>query len=266
MKYTCKLLKIGQIAGMHYSTGKTNTVVVYGIGAPIPPDYGNLPDASIILKYRVDIFVPDYIGYGRSDGIFTPKNCIKTFVRIYKAFHNGCKAKNSYEREEYQLKYSRIIFIGRSFGGTYLPLLPKFNKGIKEIGLIYPVVDSKSQCSIAGEETNKTFLDSMRHDGYHHLYRGILSKRWADHLENKDGLAPVDNISYLKNTKVFIGHGEKDKCVHYSKSVKYYKKILKLFPDKTSQFKMNLYPNGDHSKKTSNLAIEDFMKWLGFSS
>lgn len=277
MKYTCKLLKInkvlsnkasllkiGKVAGMHYSVGKSNTVVVYGIGAPIPPDNGNLPDAPVLLKFAVDIFVPDYIGYGRSDGAFTPKNCIKTFLFLYEAFKNGCIAKNAYESKELKLKYKRIIFIGRSFGGTYVPLLPRFNKEIKEIGLIYPVVDSKSQGSIEGEETNKIFLDSMRSDGYYHLYRGILSKKWEDHLENKDGLSPMDNINHLKDIKVFIGHGKQDQCVHYSKSVRYYKKVVETYPGRKKQFEVKLYLKGDHSEKTSNSAVKDFMKWLGF--
>lgn len=260
-----KLLKIGKIVGNLYygdNNHRQDTIVVYGIGAPIPPDNGTLPDAKIILGYKTDIFVPDYIGYGRSEGIFTPENCIKTFLDLYKAFSSGCTTHNYYENRTLKLKYKRIIFIGRSFGGTYIPLLPRFNKNIRELAIFCPVVDSKSCGSVPGEESNEDFLRSMRGDGYHHLYRGIMAKKWRDHLENMDDLSPMNNIRYLKNAKLFIAHGKKDRCVHYSKSEKYYKKIQSELPDKKLSFKLKLYKDGEHGSTTTNPAVEDFFKWI----
>lgn len=263
MNYKFKLLKIGKIVGVHYSCGfKTKKIVVYGIGAPIPPDDGHLPDATVILKQGVDIFVPDYLGYGRSEGVFTPMNCIKTFLLLYKALKFGCLGINSYANFKTKLKYEKIIFIGRSFGGTYVPLLSRFNSDIKELAIFCSVVDSKSCGSIKGEESNQDFLRSMQDDGYYHLYRGILSKKWVQHLENKDDLSPMDNIKYLKEAKLFIAHGKQDQCVHYSKSVAYYQKIIKTFPEKKGSFKLKLYPKGNHGPKMTNLAAKDFLDWL----
>jgi hypothetical protein len=263
MEYRFKLIKIGKIAGVFYTAGKNRqAIVVYGIGAPIPPDNGNLPDAPVILKHNVDLFVPDYIGYGRSDGIFTPMNCIKTFLNLYEAFKEGCVGVDYYENKKYKMKYQRIIFIGRSLGGTYVPLLPRFNKEIKELGIFCPVVDSQSCGLVKGEESNADFLRSMKDGGYHHLYRGILDPKWKDHLENKDDLSPVDNVGYLKEARLFIAHGKQDKCVHYSKSKAYYQKIMKVFPEEKDQFILKLYPTGDHGPKTTNLASKDFLAWL----
>lgn len=265
MKYQSRLLRIGRIAGMYYSADlKADSVVVYGVGAPITPDNGSLPDASVILKYGVDLFVPDYIGYGRSDGVFTPEGCIKTFLNLYDTFKKGCVGKNYYGRSEKKFKYKRVIFIGRSFGGAYVPLLPRYNSEIKELGIFCPAVNQKAQGSVIGEETNKEFMQSMKKDGYHYLYRGILDKVWWKHLENEDGLSPMDSIECLSEVKLFIGHGKKDKCIHYLKSVEYYAEILKMFPDKKEQFKLKLYANGDHGLSTTNQAAADFMEWLGF--
>lgn len=259
-----ELLRIGDIAGMYYSCDKpTDTLLVYGIGAPIPPDNGTLPDAPFILRHNVDIYVPDYIGYGRSDGKFTPKGCIETFTRLYDQFINGCEATNSYSSTAKQMQYKRIIVAGRSLGGTYVPLLPRFDSRIKELAILSPVVDSKSQGSIAGEETNETFLKSMAKDGYHHLYRGVLDQVWEDHLENLDDLSPMDNIVFMNGVKLFIGHGVKDQIVHYSKSEEYHKKLCEAYPDQASNFNLKLYPEGDHGKTTTNKAIEDFLQWLG---
>lgn len=260
--YKTTFLKIGKIAGMWYGSDKmSKTLIVYGIGAPIPPDNGTLPDARIIYKFDTDIFVPDYIGYGRSDGVFTPENCIKTFTILYEAFSEGCYGENAYTDSKQFFKYERIIFIGRSLGGTYVPLLPRFNKAIKEVAIFSPVVDSKSCGSIKGEESNEDFLRSMKKDGYYHLYRGILAKQWENHLENKDDLSPMDNISYLKDTKLFIGHGKKDTCVNYTKSVIYYKKIKHMYPN-ASNICLKLYAKGDHGSKTTNAASYDFLNWL----
>jgi len=235
--YTTQFLKINQIGGVHYTRRKlSDTLVIYGIGAPITPDNGNLPDAEIIGRYSVDIFVPDYIGYGRSDGIFTPKNCIKTFLYLYDWFSVGCVGRNAYLDTKIRLKYKRIIIIGRSLGGTYVPLLPRFNNEINELAIFYPVVDSKSCGSVKGEETNADFLRSMKEDGYHHLYRGILEKNWLKHLENEDDLSPMDNIAYLEKAKLFVAHGKKDECINFSKSLIYFQKIVQKFPNKKNQF------------------------------
>ncbi len=258
-----ELLRIDGIAGMHYKCGSpTNTIVIYGIGAPTLPDNGSLPDSPFILERNLDIFVPDYIGYGRSDGDFTPQNCVSTFTRLFEYFRKGCEGKNYYLGLSASLEYNRIIFIGKSFGGTYIPILPRFNSEINELALFYPVVDSKHCGTVFGEETNALFLRSMIEDGYHHLYRGILNPIWNAHLENEDNLSPMDNMDYLKDARLFIAHGKKDKVVDYSHSVEYYEKLLKRFSKQTNQFKLNLYPDGEHNKSTSNQAVQDFLDWL----
>ena len=262
--YQTKLIRIKHIAGMLYvSNVPRNTLVIYGIGAPLMPDSGNLPDARTIMNFDADLFVPDYIGYGRSDGIFTPKNCIKTFLYLYEWITEGCNGINHYENNKIKLWYKRIVFIGRSFGGTYIPLLPRFNSSIQELGIIYPAVDNKSCGSIPGEESNDDFMRSMRFDGYKYLYRGILSKVWERHLECEDDLSPMDNIRYLENVRLFIGHGKKDTCIHYSKSVVYHKKILEKYPGRKNQFVLKLYPKSGHTPETSTRAANDFLTWLG---
>ena len=88
--YTAQLLKIGEIVGMFYSQGApTDTMIIYGIGAPIPPDSGLLPAAPALMQDPVDLFVPEYIGYGRSDGVFTAMNCSKTCLDLFEAVQGG---------------------------------------------------------------------------------------------------------------------------------------------------------------------------------
>lgn len=260
---SAELYKIDGIVGMYYSCGvKTDKIVVYGIGAPIPPDAGNLPDAPVIRSFGYDVFVPDYIGYGRSDGVFTPENCIKTFTLLFDQFTKGCQAKNSYAGKSRNFKYERIAMIGRSLGGTYVPILPRFDQRIKDLAIVCPVVDNKSCGSIPGEETNDDFMKAMSDDGYHYLYRGILDPLWTKHLNGEDDLSPLDNINSLSEARLFIGHGVKDSIVHYSKSLEYYEQIVKAFPDNKGQFKLQLYEEGRHDKTTTNPAVVDFLSWI----
>lgn len=258
-----KFYKIGKIAGVYYSCGrKSDTILVYGIGAPNVPDNGSLPDAPYILKNKVDIFVPDYIGFGRSEGVFSPQNCIKTFLTLYDKFKKGCIGKNTYESKTIRLKYKRILFVGRSLGGAYVPLLPKFNKKIKELGVLCGAVDQSEQGAVVGEETNPDFMNGIMKD-FKYLYRGVSESGWWQHLEDNDGLSPMDNIKDLKGSKLFIAHGKKDVCIHYSKATNYYKKIVEYFPSKSKQFKLKIYQDGDHGPATTNKAIQDFLEWIG---
>lgn len=266
INYKTQFLKIGQISGMHYTIPgrKTKRIVVYGIGAPLPPDDGKLNDADVILSYDTDLYVPDYIGYGRSDGRFTPMNCIRTFLNLYDALTSGCTAVCSYAGLKQKLQYNAIYFMGRSFGGTYALLLPRFNKEIKNICSIFPVVNWRNigKTKDHPEETVEGFYKAMREDGYQYLYRGILDSIWEKHLTGKDDLNPIDNIRHLRNANMFIGHGKKDINIYYGNSVDYYRKILNIFPENKNQFRIKLYPF-DHSKKTSNRSAADYLEWAG---
>ena len=268
--FKTQLIRIKGIAGMFYKVPGRNThrIVIYGIGAPLPPDSGNLSDANHILDFDVDLFVPDYIGYGRSEGKFTPKNCIKTFLLLHKEFIKGCKTMNRYEQKTSELTYKELFFIGRSFGGAFVPLLPRYNNTIKNLCLLYPVVDPLTWIrhsdgdALTQEETSDDFIKTMIHDGYKYLYRGIMSKIWLNHFKNKDGLSPMENIKFLKKAKLFIGHGQNDIRINPIHSMKYHKMIINKFPERINQFMLRVYKNGDHSQKTSNKAVRDFLTWM----
>ena len=249
-KIQTKLIRIKGIVGVLYKNfdEKVDSLVIFAKGAPNIPDDGSLVDAEIILDFKVNLFVPDYIGYGRSEGIFTPLNCVKTFLDLHNYFRRI---------------YKKVHFIGFSFGGAFLSLLPRFNPEIKNICLITPILDYQSQGKFSEEETVDDFVNSMKKDGYKHLYRGILSTAWINHFNCKDDLYPLKNIKYLGKTKLFIAHGGKDKTIHFSKSVDYYKKIIKNFPGRAKNIRLKIYPDGDHNFLTRSLAIKDYFIFVG---
>lgn len=259
--FTGQLIRIKDIAAMFYKSGKvTDTLVIYGRGAPVTPDNGNLPEATILNDYPVDLLVPDYIGTGRSGGKCTPLNCIKTFLVLYEQLQQGGVATNFYQNKKMRLKYRRIICIGRSFGGTYIPLLPRYNSQITELGLIFPAIDNPSCGSISGEESNQDFMNAMLGDGYKYLYRGITRKVWQEHLEGHDNLLPAMNIEYLEKSRLFIGHGKEDQLIHYSKSEKYFKLLQQKLNKNQSAFV--LYPGSGHDNQTAINALKDCLNWF----
>jgi len=260
-----KTIKMGKIVGTYYSCGqKTNRVVVWAIGGPTVPDNGKLEAAPAILQRGIDLFVPDYLGFGRSDGIFTPMNCINTLLMVYKYFKKGVIGTCFYDMSKFKLKYQKIYFVGKSLGGAYVPLLPKFNKNITEIGVFCGAVDQSEQGKVTDEETNDDFIRTIEDGGYKYLYRGFVENKnlWMSHLNDLDGLSPMDNIKHLKDVKVFVAHGKKDGVVHFSKAVKYVEAIKKEFPAKRD-VKLKLYKNGDHGSSTVNKATKDFLDWIG---
>jgi hypothetical protein len=265
MQFEYKTIRIGKIVGTLYSgINKTDTILIWAIGGPTVPDNGELSSARLILKRGMDIFVPDYLGFGRSDGVFTPINCINTLLFAYKDLKKGVEGSAVYDNSKVFLKYKRIIFVGKSLGGAYVPLLPKFNKEIDKIGVFCGALDQSEQGKVYPEESNKDFVRTIISGGYKYLYRGFIRniKLWWNHLNDLDGLSPMDNIKYLKSVKVFIAHGMADEVVHYSKSVNYFNAIKKAFPNKSDNFKLRLYKNGNHGKSTVNKATIDFLNWL----
>lgn len=259
-------LKINGIGGIFYPNTNfpSNNLIIYATGVPLPPDNGTLSDAPFILNFKTDLFVPDYIGYGRSEGIFTPMNCVNTFLLLFNDFSNGCIAKNSYLNLMLKLRYKHIVIVGRSFGGMYTLLLPKFNKEIINIGAISPILDYVECGNIPGEETTAGFMRAMNNDGYKHLFRGINSNLWKKHFYNLDDLQPFNSIQFYKHTKIFLGHGKKDNNINFIHTVRFFEQLNINFPKNKDRFKLELY-SGDHGAETSNRAIIDCLKWFGLS-
>lgn len=256
-----QIIKIRKIvAGFYTSDKQTNSIVIYAIGAPLTGDMGKLVTAPMLLSRGFDIFVPDYIGYCRSEGKFTPKNCIKTFLESYEYVRGG-QAIDVRTGEKLRMSYKNVLFIGSSFGGAYVPLLPRFNPKIKNLAMLYPVTDYNLCGTMKGEESINDFMRSMEY-GYKYLYRGIMHPIWQKHFKNQDGLSPIDNLDFLKNAKVFIAHGKKDKCINYQQSLRYFDFLKKQHPQSIENYKLVIYPQGAHDKTTSIPAVRNLCQWL----
>ena len=266
MKFETYTLRIGKITGVFYTRGKPKrTIVVWGKGAPSVPDNGGMMSASAVLAMGCDLFVFDYIGNGRSDGMFTPMNCIRSFLVLFDDFTRGCTGIEYYSMRKFRMRYKKVVLVGHSFGGRFLPQLHRFDKRIKEIGIFYSAMDTSLYGNLGKpEERIADFSRVMKNAGYHHIYRGILSKEWQRHWANKDSLAPVNCIKDLRDVKVFIAHGMLDNDINYVRSKEYFDRIAAMFPEKVGKtLVLKIYRKGDHGPQTAIPAVRDYLKWIG---
>jgi hypothetical protein len=259
------LVKIKKVEGMLYlprGSFKIKKAVIHAKGGPSLGDEGNSPLWEVAKKHQWALFVPDYIGYCRSAGTFSFRNCVYT---LYEAedFLRGCKKGIIVETgKTIQLKCEEILLIGSSWGGAIVPFLEKYKHSkIKVVGLIKPVLDWKSQgrTNFPEEDVIKTNRSIVR--GWLNIYRGYKKSEWPAIF--KKGLReynPLDNLHLLKEKIIFLCHGEKDEVVNWRKSYSFYQALKRKYPKIKIFWK--LFKNQDHSSKMTAVGLGYILKKL----
>lgn len=74
------LVKNGLVASFYQSANPNGKLMVVAIGAPNLIDVGALRNASLLTDAGYDVLVPEYYGFCRSEGEFTPMNSIETLL------------------------------------------------------------------------------------------------------------------------------------------------------------------------------------------
>ncbi len=255
-----KVLRFWKLVWTYYKSKiKTGTLIIVAIWAPNLMDIDSLRNADILTNAWYDVVTPEYYGFCRSLGRFTPKNSIKTLIDT-KNFFTNWVATDVYSWEKVKLKYKKFIFIGMSYGWWVVPLLPQFDKTINNIALFYPVIDYNSFWKRwVTEETVEDFLNSIKR-WFKKIYSWINLPIWTKHFQDKTDLIPINNIKYLKNTNIFLAHGTEDKSIYYKKTREYYEKL------KNYNIKWNyIYKEYIwlwHWTDTMRKASYDFVEWL----
>ena len=255
-----ELLKFWKLIWAFYrAKNPLHKLIIVWIWAPNLVDVDNLRNAYILTDAWYDVIVPDYYGFCRSEGKFTPMNSIRTFLDTKKFFSDWI-ATNVYTWENFKISYKDFIFLGLSYGWGAALLLPKFDKTIKKIWVFYPITNYTSLGKYWGkEETVEDFLNSINL-WFKKIYKWINLPVWEKHFEDKTNLIPLENIKYLKNTTLFLAHGTKDISICYEKTKEFYEKLKKLNPQ--GNYCCNLYENLWHGKETMIPATIDFIKRL----
>ena len=159
------------LVGQYYQTLGNTKLAIYLWWAPSLPASMD-SEAKVLTKKWFDLVRPEYYGYGRSDGFFSPKNCIQTVYDTLQVFRGQWTILSVYENAELaEICYDEIILIGVSFGGWIASIVPKFDNQIKEVVLLYPWFgyDDMNQLWYP-EESDEDFLRVLL-VWYKHLYR-----------------------------------------------------------------------------------------------
>jgi len=232
-----KVIKFWKIIGSFYkSEKKADTLIVVAIWAPNLMDVDNLRNAKILTDAWYDVITPEYYWFCRSWWKFTPKNSIKTLLDT-KNFFKNWELLDVYSWEKFSVSYKKFIFLGLSYWWWAVPLLPKFDKEIKNIAMFYPVVDYFSFWKRwVKEETVEDFCDSIVR-WFSKIYKSIKSPIWKKHFEDKTDLIPVKNLDLMEWVNLFLCHWTEDKSIYYKKTSEYFEKLKEKFPSWNFEYK-----------------------------
>lgn len=225
-----KTVKFWKLVWTYYKSSKiTDSLVIVAIWAPNLMDVDSLRNAEILTELWYDVITPEYYWFCRSEWKFTPKNSIKTLIDTKNIFTNWI-IQDVYSGDEIQVKYKNFIFLWMSYWWWVVPLLPKYDKEIKNIAMFYPVTDySTFWKRWVKEETVDDFCNAI-YRWFSKIYNSINLPIWKKQFNDETEYIPVKNMEYLDWINLFLAHGTSDKSIYYKKTKEYYQKLKQLFP------------------------------------
>lgn len=244
------LIRINDVLGhLYIPEKKTNKAIIHAKGGPSLGDDGDSALWPVASKNNYILFVPDYIGYCHSYGVFNFENCVNTIYEAENFLNGTTPAIDTLSGIEIKLECTDILLIGSSWGASIAPFISKYKKSsIQNIGLIKPVTNWKTQGKTTYPEENTTETNHYLSIGWENVYRDYINSEWPKIFNGElSEFNPIDNINLLKDKNIFIVHGKKDTAIHWEKSLNYVNEYKKVFPQK--QIYAKFAQNGDHSSK-----------------
>lgn len=219
------------LVGQYYQTDSNNKLAIYLSWAPTLPTSMD-KEANLLATQWFDLIRPDYYWNARSDGFFSPKNCIQTAYDTIQTFRQQIPMISIYEDEEIITPYyDEIVLIGASFGGWIAAAMPKFDEFITEIVLLYPRFAYEDMDMIwQPEESDEEFLRQVLL-GYKHIYRFAPDSDPYESIINIGNLNPLLDLTTFQNTKVFVWHGSADDVIWSGRSQAFVEQLRAMNPD-----------------------------------
>lgn len=257
------LIRIKNVVGTLYlPKNPTKQAIIYCKGGPSFGDQGDSPLWPIARKNKLALFIPDYIGYCRSYGKFSFRNCIKTIEESESFLSGKTKALIPETNKILRLSCKEIFLVGSSWGGSMVPFLEKYRKSkIKHIVMIKPVTDWTSQGRVKYKEEKTADTSQFIEIGLENIYRGYRDSEWPDIFSgNSEEFNPIKQLSLLTNKQVYLYHGKKDISVNWRKSERYYKEFRMVLPK--SKIVMKIFDNLGHGPDMTKKAFSDAIRQI----
>ena len=254
-------VKTNGIIGMLYLPAKkTKSVVLHAKGGPSFGDSGKSPLWISAQKYGYALFVPDYIGYCRSDGDFNFKNCIMTLT-LSKNFLTGKSTGIEVESSKtIRPTFKEVILVGSSWGGAIVPFIDKYEySSIQTVGLIKPITDWSTQGKTKYKEENVEETANLIKFAWSNIYRGFDKSEWPDVFKgNLSEYNPINNLELLQNKTIFICHGKKDVSINWKRSLNFYKNLKLKYPE--TKVYLKLFENEGHTDEINTKGLDYILK------
>lgn len=234
-------------------------LIIIALWAPNIEDIESLRNAHILTEAWYDVFVPEYYGFCRSGGRFTPHSSLESLVDAYTVFSKWRYYQDFYTGQSIKRTYPTIHILWFSYGGWVALNLPRILPQITTIGAFYPVTNYRWLWKKYREETWEDFLEIIAKK-YRHLYRLWSTSHWKK-LFRQESLSAISrkNIRSLIDGNIFIAHGKNDTIIHFSHSEDFWRQAKKAG---ANNIQCLLYENCGHGYETMIPATLDFVKWL----
>lgn len=239
------------------SENPKDKVIIVAMWAPWGWDAFSLKYVDILAKKWYDVLVPEYYGFMRSSWYFSPWWVIRTLIDSKKLLEQWEGLESYYSNKQRILQYRNPIFIWSSFGGCVVSMLPYFDRTIKKIGLISPVLEFSSLWE--WEETVESFWDVMN-NWWKNIYKWVndATKLERDeHFDDNSWLIPTKNFDHFKDVQLFLAHGTLDESIKFEKSEKFIMKLRNRFPN--GDFTLLTLVGGKHSDISRAFAMKQFL-------
>lgn len=187
-------------------------------GMPILAKNSSFSDATAFLAWWCDLIIPEYYGSFRSEWNFSIDNCFKTIEQTIHICHNW-EARDLDHKANIKLNYKTIFLYWSSFSGYFVIRLKDYSH-IQWIGLASPLLTKPSNNNFP-EETIEDVEFELYEKWSKYFYRFDSDEAFQSFFsslsENHN-----DAIINIWNVPLFIWHGDKDTCIHISRSEQFF--------------------------------------------
>ncbi len=252
------------IANYHRGFTSNSRLVIWLLGMPGIPGRTTDQDYASFLSVWCDIVTPEYYWFGRSDGDFTPDNCLQTVIDTYHYFRQWWTVKDIWSKEEFMIApYQEIIVIWSSFGAAFASRVVQQIPEIIKIWFMSWAIEYSNMNEIwYPEETAEEVKRVLEEWWFAHMYRSATSSDRDIFYQDQRWQSYGEMIQDLSAKNVFIVHGDSDECVHVGRSRKLYEQLQSANPSWDHTYLE--IPKWWHGGMTKQIGVVEFCKWLNW--
>ena len=238
------------IAESFYSEKNNGIGIIFCPGIPGKSNY-----EDVVKKYVNDGFVfiqPKYIGSWESYGSFSVEKSRKTIIDFTNSLLKG--ETNTIFNESFDVDINKIYLLGHSFGGS-IALCAGAESDVDGIIALAPVTDYKRQREESGGES-LSWLYKFIKKGFENVYRGLEKNKWEQFCKTGGSINASDYLNKLKNKRILLMHGKKDKTVLSKQSKNFYEKLKKINDE------ISYYETEDTHSEIKYNSYKKILSWI----